>query len=50
MDALTVTDKSSPEDIKALLHCSKKDFKKTIGALYKEHQIVIAADGKICLA
>jgi predicted RNA-binding protein (virulence factor B family) len=46
---LTVTDKSSPDDIKAQLHCSKKDFKKTIGALYKEHQIVIAEDGKISL-
>jgi hypothetical protein len=50
MDALTVTDKSAPEEIKALLHCSKKDFKKTIGALYKEHQIVIAETGKISLA
>jgi hypothetical protein len=46
---LTVTDKSSPDDIKAQLHCSKKDFKKTIGALYKEHRIVIAEDGKISL-
>jgi hypothetical protein len=47
--ALTVTDKSTPDEIRDLLHCSKKDFKKTIGALYKEHQIVIEADGKIIL-
>jgi hypothetical protein len=46
---LTVNDKSSPEEIKQQLHCSKKDFKKTIGALYKEHQIAIELDGKIVL-
>lgn len=44
---LTLTDKSSPEEIKAALQCSKKDFKKAVGALYKEHRIAIAVDGSI---
>jgi predicted RNA-binding protein (virulence factor B family) len=34
-------DKSSPEEIKSILQCSKKDFKKAIGALYKSHRINI---------
>ncbi len=38
-------DKSSPEDIKEQLQMSKKSFKKAIGALYKERQITIEADG-----
>lgn len=42
--ALKVNDHSSPEDIKALLGCSKKDFKKAVGALYREHKIVIEED------
>lgn len=46
---LTVTEKSSPDDIKALLHCSKKDFKKTLGALYREHRISIHPDGAVTL-
>ena len=37
----TLCDKSSPEEIKAILQCSKKDFKKAIGALYKSHLIKI---------
>jgi len=39
--SLHVTDSSSPELIKATFHCSKKDFKKAIGKLYKERRIVI---------
>ncbi|MGM9828339.1 MAG: S1 RNA-binding domain-containing protein [Muribaculaceae bacterium] len=46
----TLTDKSSPEDIKDVLHCSKKDFKKAVGHLYKEHLIAIAPTGVINLA
>ena len=42
-----LTDKSSPEAIKALLHCSKKDFKKAVGALYRERKIVITPEGHI---
>lgn len=38
-------DKSSPEEIKKIFQCSKKDFKKAIGQLFKEHRIVLNADG-----
>lgn len=48
--SFTLTDKSSPEDIKALLQCSKKDFKKAIGYLYKSHLITITPVGVIQLA
>lgn len=34
-------DKSSPEEIKAIMSCSKKDLKKAIGLLYKQHLITI---------
>lgn len=43
----TLTDRSDPEDIKNILHCSKKDFKRTVGALYKSRKILIAEDGTI---
>lgn len=36
------TDKSSPEDIARVFGCSKKDFKKAIGFLYKNRIITIA--------
>jgi predicted RNA-binding protein (virulence factor B family) len=42
---LNLTDRSTPEEIKERLQCSKKDFKKTLGALYRQHLIVIDADG-----
>lgn len=38
---LKLSDKSSPEDIEAQLHMSKKLFKKAIGGLYKKKLIVI---------
>lgn len=38
-------DKSSPETIKETLGLSKKSFKKAIGTLYREKQIVIKEDG-----
>ena len=40
---LNLTDKSSPEDIKAQLQMSKKNFKKAIGNLYKQKLISIEA-------
>ncbi len=46
---IAVTDKSSPEEIKALFRCSKKDFKKAVGALYKAHRVELH-DGEIVLA
>lgn len=42
---LTVNDKSTPDEISALLHCSKKDFKKALGALYRDHRIIITPQG-----
>ena len=42
---IQVTDRSTPEEIKQLFHCSKKDFKKAVGALYKEHLITIEEAG-----
>lgn len=42
---LALHDKSTPEEIKELLHLSKKSFKKAIGTLYKEKKITIAKDG-----
>jgi hypothetical protein len=42
---LNLTDKSDPEVIAGILHCSKKNFKKAVGALYKQRRIVIEEDG-----
>jgi predicted RNA-binding protein (virulence factor B family) len=44
---LAVTDKSSPDEIKSLFSCSKKDYKKALGHLYKEHIITITPDSII---
>ncbi|MDE6134533.1 MAG: GntR family transcriptional regulator, partial [Muribaculaceae bacterium] len=44
-----VGDKTSPEIISMIFGCSKKDFKKAVGRLYKERKIAIAADGTIVL-
>jgi len=41
---LPVHDKSDPEQIYALFHCSKKAFKQAIGLLYKQQLITL--DGK----
>ena len=37
--SMALNDKSSPEEIMHVFHCSKKDFKKALGLLYKQHQI-----------
>ena len=42
---LALTDKSTPEEIKAKLEISKKSFKKAIGMLYKKRLISIEEDG-----
>ncbi|MFV0540000.1 MAG: S1 RNA-binding domain-containing protein [Aestuariibaculum sp.] len=42
---LGLTDKSSPEKVKAELQMSKKNFKKAIGSLYKQKNILIKPDG-----
>lgn len=41
----TICDKSNPDEIKEIFACSKKDFKKAIGLLYKEHRISISDKG-----
>lgn len=40
-----LTEKSSPDQISDALQCSKRDFKRAIGALYKQRLITINADG-----
>lgn len=43
--SLPYSDHSSPEVIKDTFNCSKKDFKKALGQLYKEHKIAIHETG-----
>ncbi|GAB5540166.1 MAG: S1-like domain-containing RNA-binding protein [Salibacteraceae bacterium] len=42
---LPLTDKSSPDEITALLQMSKKSFKKAIGTLYKQRIVKLEKDG-----
>lgn len=42
---LPLTDKSSPEEIAAVLNMSKKSFKKAIGGLYKQRKIKLEKNG-----
>ena len=42
---LAVSDKTSPEMIKAMFGISKKNFKKAIGGLYKKKLIIFESDG-----
>jgi predicted RNA-binding protein (virulence factor B family) len=42
---LTLTDKSTPEEIAALLRLSKKSFKKALGGLYKEGAVTMLPGG-----
>ena len=46
----TVSEKMSPEQIELLFECSKKDFKKAIGRLYKERKVVIDSDNRVSIA
>ena len=41
---MSLTDKSSPEEIFKAFSCSKKDFKKALGQLYKQHLVVLSDD------
>lgn len=45
---MPISDSASPETVRATFQCSKKDFKKAIGHLYRQHKIVIT-DGDIRL-
>lgn len=42
---MPLADSSSPESIRETFHCSKKDFKKAIGSLYKSKVITITPGG-----
>lgn len=46
---MALSDSSSPDEIKAVFQCSKKDFKKALGYLYKKGKILIA-DGGVTLS
>ncbi|MDE5826900.1 MAG: GntR family transcriptional regulator [Duncaniella sp.] len=46
---LPISDSATPETIRATFQCSKKDFKKAIGHLYRERKILIT-DGGIRLS
>lgn len=42
--SLAITDRSTPEEVKALLGCSKKDFKRALGQLFKERRVALEVD------
>ena len=42
---LSITDKSSPEEIRSIAQMSKKSFKKAVGSLYKKRLISLENDG-----
>ena len=44
---MSLTDKSSPEDINKAFECSKKDFKKALGLLYKQQKITLGENVKL---
>lgn len=39
--SMALNDKSSPEEILRTFNCSKKDFKKALGLLYKQHKVLL---------
>ena len=39
--SLAVSDKSNPDEIYRLFGCSKKNYKKTVGGLFKQHKVII---------
>lgn len=45
---MPLSDSSTPEEIKSVLQCSKKDFKKAVGVLMK-NGLVSQADGRLTL-
>lgn len=46
-NTLDVNDSSSPEEIKKIFNCSKKDFKKALGLLLKERKIDLESVRKV---
>lgn len=45
--SMTLNDKSAPDDIMRTFNCSKKDFKKALGQLYKQHRITLGDTVKL---
>lgn len=45
--AMPLSDKMPPAHIEMLFQCSKKDFKKAVGHLYRDRKITIDSDGTI---
>ena len=45
--SMTLNDKSAPDDIMRTFNCSKKDFKKARGQLYKQHRITLGDTVKL---
>lgn len=48
--AVPLSDKMPPEHIEMLFGSSKKDFKKAVGHLYRDHKVAITDDGRIVKA
>ena len=44
---MALTDKSDPEDINKTFNCSKKDFKKALGLLYKQQKVTLGDTVKL---
>ncbi len=44
---MALTDKSSPDDINKIFQCSKKDFKKALGLLYKQQKVTLGDTVKL---
>ena len=44
---MSLTDKSTPEEINSVFQCSKKDFKKALGLLYKQQKVTLGDSVKL---
>lgn len=40
--SISITDKSTPEEIRNAFQCSKKDYKKALGQLYRERKVLLS--------
>ena len=45
--SMTLNDKSDPKEILTAFNCSKKDFKKALGQLYKEKKVTLDDEVKL---
>ena len=45
--SMSLNDKSSPDEIMRVFNCSKKDFKKALGLLYKQHKVTLGDEVKL---